>query len=254
MHVEEHGNPAGLPLLLLHGGPGSGSSPALRLGVDAERYRMLCPDQRGAGQSTPRGGIEANTLAHLLADLRLLRAHLHIERWLVAGGSWGATLALLHAVDAPEAVSGLVLRNPFLARAEDMAAFFAAAGFPLPVTVDRDAALRWWQAEQRLAGGQPGSPPDEARLVDRYRVQSHFLQNRCWLRQRTLLERCAALPAIPIVIVQGSEDAICPPAGARALAQALGERASLRMAQGAGHDPTHPALVEAMRQALTPAA
>jgi proline iminopeptidase len=112
MHVEEHGNPAGLPVLVLHGGPGSGSSPVLRRCFDQASYRIVCPDQRGAGQSTPRGGIEANTVDDLLADLRALRAHLRIPRWLVVGGSWGATLALLHALDTPEAVFyGLAIRR-----------------------------------------------------------------------------------------------------------------------------------------------
>ena len=127
MHVEEHGDPAGLPALVLHGGPGSGSSPVLRRGFDPSRYRIICPDQRGAGRSTPAGAIAANTLADLLDDLRRLRAHLRIDRWLVVGGSWGATLALAHALDQPGAVAGLLLRNVFLARASDIHDVFAQA-------------------------------------------------------------------------------------------------------------------------------
>lgn len=282
MHVEEHGNPAGLPALVLHGGPGSGGSPLQRTGLDPGSYRIICPDQRGAGQSTPRGCIAQNTLDHLLADLRLLREHLQADRWLVVGGSWGATLALLHALDRPDAVAGLVLRNVFLARSQDIARFFAQAvatdppgwaawlrqaaarGCDLPEFLadlfaagpreaQREAAARWWEAEQRLAGGAAAPPTDEAaweRLVDRYRVQSHYLKHRCWLVQPTLLERCVRLPAVPILILQGAEDAVCPPEGATALQQALRGRASLRLVADAGHDPAHPAMVEAMRQAL----
>lgn len=282
MHVEEHGDPAGRAALVLHGGPGSGSSPLQRSFFEPEGWRILCPDQRGAGRSTPRGAIADNTTEDLLADLRLLREHLQVERWLVVGGSWGATLALLHAVDQPDAVGGLLLRNPFLARASDVAGFLAAtaamgvpawnsllrkaeaAGCPLPAyladlfatgapAAQREAAAGWWAAEQLLGGGNPAPPPDEAqlqRLVDRYRVLSHYQRHLFWLGQPGLLARCAALPAVPVLILQGTEDAICPPDGALSLQQALGKRSALRLVPGAGHDPAHPAMAAAMRQAL----
>lgn len=281
MHVEEHGNPAGLPVVVLHGGPGSGSSPLLRRDFDPAHYRIVCPDQRGSGLSTPAGSIKHNTLADLLADLRLLRAHLHIDRWLVVGGSWGATLALMHALDAPEAVAGLLLRNVFLARESDIHALFAGAlrhdgparrvlwdeaeRRQCPVTVPiaevfargtwaRQCELtrNWFAWEQRLASGAAAPLLDEAmlpRLVTRYRVQSHYLRHGCWLDAPTLLQRCAAAkPAVPTLIVHGTNDALCPPEGAQALAQVLG--APLQWAQGAGHDPTHPAIAAAMQQAL----
>jgi proline iminopeptidase len=264
MHVEEHGQRAGLPALVLHGGPGSGGSPLQRSFFDPAVWRILCPDQRGAGLSTPRGSIAENTLGDLLADLRVLREHLGVDRWIVVGGSWGATLALLHALDQPEAVAGLVLRNPFLAREEDIARLFSADGWgdlqrqALPAfladlfatgspAAQRDAATRWWQVEQRLAGGD--AAPDVERLVDRYRVQSHYLRHGCWIAP-PLLEQCARLPSIPILVLQGTEDRICAPEGAEALAHALGSRATLRWVPGAGHDPGHPAMAQAMREAL----
>ncbi|QSI28689.1 alpha/beta fold hydrolase [Variovorax sp. RKNM96] len=282
MHVEEHGNPRGLPALVLHGGPGSGSSPLLRSGFDPTRYRIICPDQRGAGRSTPAGSIAHNTLADLLDDLRLLRAHLKVDRWLVVGGSWGATLALMHTLDQPSAVAGLLLRNVFLARASDIHDFFAEAerhGGPewrvlwdearrgqCSITtvladifahgtweVQRHAALCWSDWEQRMSGGSAAPPGDGAalqRLVLRYRVQSHYLRHGCWLDAPTLLERCAALPEVPTLIVHGTHDALCPPQGAQALANVLQGRAALQWAQGAGHNPTHPALAAAMTKAL----
>ncbi|MDQ0074827.1 proline iminopeptidase [Variovorax boronicumulans] len=281
MHVEEHGNPRGLPALVLHGGPGSGASPLLRSGFDPMRYRIICPDQRGAGRSTPVGSIAHNTLAELLDDLRRLRAHLHVDRWLVVGGSWGATLALLHALDQPSAIAGLLLRNTFLARTSDIHDFFAEAarrGDPewrvlwnearrrqcsvATVLADifahgtweaqRRATLYWFAWEQRLSGGTAAPPGDAVlqRLVPRYRVLSHYLHHGCWLRAPTLLARCAALPAVPTLIVHGTRDAMCPPQGAQALARVLHGRAILQWAQGAGHDPTHPALAAAMKQAL----
>ncbi|RIX73946.1 alpha/beta fold hydrolase [Acidovorax cavernicola] len=280
MHVEEHGNPAGLPVVVLHGGPGSGSSPVLRQNFDPAHYRIICPDQRGSGQSTPMGSIENNTLADLLADLRHLRTHLQIDRWLVVGGSWGATLALMHALDAPGAVAGLLLRNVFLARQSDILDLFIGAERhdgpawhalweearrrQCPVTVpiaevfahgtwaqQVELTRRWFEWEQRLATGRAAPPLDEAmlpRLVARYRVQSHYLRHVCWLDAPSLLQRCAALPRVPTLIVHGTQDALCPPEGARALAQVLG--APLQWAQGAGHDPTHPAIAAAMQQAL----
>lgn len=282
MHVEEHGDPAGLPALVLHGGPGSGSSPLLCSFFDPARYRIISPDQRGAGRSTPTGCIAANTLDDLLGDLRLLRAHLRVDRWLVVGGSWGATLALLHALDQPEAVAGLLLRNVFLARAEDINSFFAAAAreggsgwrelsrqaeadgstlvdwlagmFAEGSTEARhEAALCWSEWEQRMAGAESVPPANDAaleRLVQRYRIQSHYLKHQCWLAETPLLRRCASFPAIPTLIVQGTEDAICPPEGAVALERALHGRARLQWVAGAGHDPTHPAMVAAMTQAL----
>jgi len=132
MQVQHGGSPGGIPVLLLHGGPGSGQSPLLRRAFDPARFHLIAPDQRGAGGSTPAGDTAHNTLAHLLADLRLLREHLGLERWLVVGGSWGATLALAHAADAPHAVSGLLLRASFLARPADIDGFFDPAGRPLP--------------------------------------------------------------------------------------------------------------------------
>jgi proline iminopeptidase len=282
MHVEEHGNPRGLAALVLHGGPGSGSSPLLRSGFDPVHYRIICPDQRGAGRSTPAGSIAHNTLADLLDDLRLVRAHLKVDRWLVVGGSWGATLALLHALDQPSAVAGLLLRNVFLARDSDIHDFFAGAalhGGPewrvlcnearrrqCPITTlladilahgtcerQREVALCWSDWEQRMSGGAAAPPGDDAalhRLVSRCRVQSHYLHHGCWLGAPTLLERCAALPAVPTLIVQGTHDALCPPHGAQALANVLRGRAALQWAQGAGHNPTHPALAAAMSKAL----
>lgn len=282
MHVEEHGNPAGVPALVLHGGRGSGGSPVLRSFFDPAQYRIICPDQRGAGRSTPAGCIESNTLADLLADLRRLREHLAVERWLVVGGSWGATLALLHALDQPAAVAGLLLRNVFLARSADIHAFF---NDPRPAsdprwqqlqrqarnagcsTVDwlatifataapqaqRDAALCWWQWEQRKSGAPSALAQEDAAvdaLVQRYRIQSHYLKHACWLASPTLLERCARLPEVPTLIVQGMEDAVCPPGGALALQQVLGARATLHCVESAGHDPNHPAMAAAMRQAL----
>ena len=281
LHVRQSGHPQGRTALVLHGGPGSGCSPLLARFFDPARFRVICLDQRGAGRSVPAGGTAHNTTAHLLADLCRLRAHLDIDRWLVVGGSWGATLALAHALDAPQAVAGLLLRGVFLARSEDIDAFFAAAASMRPRTwarwrqradaggvslLDglaarlkddsavwrRRAARVWWLAERDLSEATAAALPDAAALdalVPRYRIQAHYLRHRCWLDAPPLLDRCAALPCVPTLLLHGSRDRVCAPAGAAALHAHL-RHAGLRWVDGAGHDPAHPAMVDAMVRAL----
>ncbi|MEO0971769.1 MAG: prolyl aminopeptidase [Pseudomonadota bacterium] len=128
LHVEDVGRPDGLPVVFLHGGPGSGCGPLHRRYFDPERYRAVLFDQRGAGRSTPRGELRANTTAHLIDDLERIRTHLGIERWIVFGGSWGATLGLLYAQAHPERTLALVLRGSFLARRQDLQWFLEPQG------------------------------------------------------------------------------------------------------------------------------
>lgn len=282
LHVQEFGSPNGVAAVVLHGGPGSGSSPLLRRFFDPARYRVIGFDQRGAGHSTPRGETNHNTTADLLADLRAIRHHLDIDRWLVVGGSWGATLALAHALAEPQTVSGLLLRATFLARAADIDGFFRGHADELPEAWSRFAAiappgrqhellevlseglaadaaqaapmaLAWWRWEVAMSGAMvvPPEPVGDAlrALIDRYRVQSHYLRHRCWLDSPPLLDRCGSLPDVPIAILHGTADRICPPAGAVELQRRL-PHATLQLVDGVGHDPTHPAMVAAMVDAL----
>ena len=280
LQLYEWGNPQGQPALLLHGGPGSGLSPWLARCFDSQHYRIIGLDQRGAGRSTPSGGTDHNSTAELLADLRALRAHLGITRWLVVGGSWGATLALLHAADTPTTVAGLLLRGVFLARQQDVDDFFGVEppGFGAAWQPWREAAARagrpwveqldfwmqhgtpaeqaglaqvWWRFEQAMDGPAPSQAPDAASLLPRYRVQAHYLRNGCGLRDSPLLQlqRLAALPEVPTLLLHGEQDQICPVAGAVAVQAGLPHATLHRIAQ-AGHAPTHPALAAAMLQAL----
>lgn len=282
LHIAHHGRPDGIAALVLHGGPGSGCSPLLARFFDPDRYRVICLDQRGAGASLPRGEPAHNTTADLLADLRLLREHLRIQRWLVVGGSWGAALALAHAAEQPQAVAALLLRGSFLARDEDVQWFFQGAAIEQPEAwsrfatiapaakrstmlaflsqglIDGDPPLRgrlakaWWQWEQALTTTSTPQEPDAdalAKLVDRYRVQAHYLVHRCWLDQPPLLQRCAQVPAVPTLLLHGREDRICRPDAAELLHRHL-PHSRLQWVAGAGHDPAHPAMVAAMVTAL----
>ena len=120
LYVEECGDPAGIPVLFVHGGPGGGSDDNSRRYFDPQKYRIVVFDQRGAGRSSPHACLESNTTADLIADMEAIREHLGIQRWLLFGGSWGSTLSLLYTQAHRERVSGLVLRGIFLCRQRDL--------------------------------------------------------------------------------------------------------------------------------------
>ena len=124
LYVDESGNPDGLPVVFLHGGPGAGCDGLSRRFFDPSVYRIVTFDQRGAGRSTPHASLENNTTAHLVSDMEKLRAHLGIEKWVLFGGSWGSTLALAYAQAHPERVSGIILRGVFLCRDQDIRWFY----------------------------------------------------------------------------------------------------------------------------------
>ena len=121
LYFEQCGNPEGVPILFVHGGPGAGCSEADRRFFDPERSRVVLVDQRGAGRSRPAGSLEANTVGHLVEDFERVRRELGIERWHLFGGSWGSTLSLCYAQEHPERVLSLTLRGIWLMRRADMA-------------------------------------------------------------------------------------------------------------------------------------
>ncbi len=280
IHYEQCGQPDGYPVLFLHGGPGSGLSPRHRRLFNPERCRVLLFDQRGCGRSQPQGSVQANTSAHLVADIERLRAHFGLDRWLVVGGSWGAGLALAYAAAHPAACSGLVLRAVFLGRASDVDWFFRGARQHQPQAWEtllrpapreaREDPLRWlhaglqqdvaralpyaraWQAWEAALAGESSPPVPEAAaaaLVHKYRVQSHYLVNGCFWSALPLLARAATLGTVPATLVHGEDDAICLPQAARELHAAL-PLSRLRWVPGCGHAPYTPAMMRALDEAV----
>lgn len=281
LHVEEAGNPQGLPVVFLHGGPGSGSRPYHRQFFDPARYRIVVFDQRGAGRSRPAGCTEANDTQRLIADMERIRQSLGIDRWLVFGGSWGATLGLVYAQTHPERVSGLILRGTFLASQRDLDWFFRdgvrhifpdaweelVAPISLPEREDLigayhrrvnsehprerlEAARAWSQWTGRvvtytLPAGASGAPQDQDRLLQEARIELHYALHRYFLRPEQILNDAGSLPSVPVTIVHGRRDLTCTVEAAWRLHRAL-PAAKLVIVAEAGHLASEPAMVDAL--------
>ncbi|WP_332672050.1 prolyl aminopeptidase [Aromatoleum sp.] len=272
IYFEQCGNPQGRPLVVLHGGPGSGCSPRMRQLFDPARFCIVLFDQRGCGRSTPRGERAHNTTADLVADIERLRCHLGVARWLVTGGSWGAALAVAYAATHREACVGAILRGIFLTGPADLDWFFGGAAglFPqawqafdrhVPGGHDRaladrlfhavlgddervaaEAVRRWMQWEATLDGGSPvplppfPDPDAQAALLAKYRVQAHYLRRQCFLGEPRVLELAATLDTLPVAILHGADDLVCRVDNARRLHRAV-PHARLHIVASAGHNP-----------------
>ena len=268
LHVEQAGNPEGSPAIFLHGGPGSHTRPLHRQYFDPCFYHIVLFDQRGCGRSTPPGCTEENTTRHLVDDIEALRRLLGLERVMLFGGSWGATLALAYAAAHPQRVAAMVLRGVFLGtRAEvdqylqglrlveggdPLARYHALVNQPDEAAA-RAAAQRWVgyeEAVMSLDTGKPQMPAaqDPAAVLARARVQLHYLAHDCFLAPGELIAGLKGLAEIPVLIVQGSRDQVCPPAAAAQLAARL-PRAELRLVEGGGHSATEPGMAQALRRA-----
>lgn len=280
LYCELCGNPDGKPVVVLHGGPGAGCSPFMRRFFDPRAYRIVLFDQRGAGKSTPSGGLEANTTWDLVHDLEKLRVHLGIERWSLFGGSWGSALALLYAQSHPERVTELLLRGVFTMTLAELDWFYGggAARFypeawadfigPIPeaerddligayyrrLTSPEEAvqtryARPWVKWETSTAALRPprGNPPVNGNYARAFaRIESHFFQHRGWLgRDDQIMSDMHRIAHIPGVIVQGRYDVICPPWTAFRLAEAW-PFAELEMIDDAGHALSEPGISSAL--------
>lgn len=282
LHVEECGNPEGLPVVFLHGGPGAGICAYHRRFFDPRRYRIVLFDQRGAGKSTPHAELRDNTTWHLVADIEAIREHLRIERWGVFGGSWGSTLALAYAQKHPERTLGLVLRGIFLGRPGEMRWFNELDGgaswiFPerwvrylahIPVAERDNMVEAYWRRLDsgdeavRLAAAQawgdweggsttllhdpdePGIFEDPQAALSLARAEAHYFRHRLFLEPDQLLRDVGRIRRIPATIVHGRYDIICPVKSAYDLASAWPE-ADFHIVL-AGHSAADPAIVDVL--------
>jgi proline iminopeptidase len=277
VYVEQSGNPQGLPVVVVHGGPGGGCSPAMRRYFDPTVYRIILFDQRGCGRSRPHASIDTNTTWHLVADMELIRTTLGIPEWIVFGGSWGATLSLLYAQTHPERSVCLVLRGVFLMMQSELDWFYGGgAGHFWPEPWERFTNLipeeeqgdfieayhhrlfcgdratevkyarAWASWENALASvyssGTGGEAPAEyARAFSR--LENHYFRNKGFLeKDGQILANMDRIRDIPGFIVQGRYDMICPPKAAHSLALDWGEMADLRIIRNAGHALSEPGI------------
>lgn len=284
MYWETSGNPEGIPVVFLHGGPGSGSSPSHRRLFDPNAYRIVIYDQRGAGRSTPLGELRDNTTPHLIADLERLRTYLGIERWLVFGGSWGSTLAIAYAEAHPERCLGLVLRGIFLCRPNEIDWFLYGLRTVFPEAWDRFSGYLPADERRDLLGnfhkrlthsdpavhmpaakawsiyeGSCSTLLPSSETVDHFasdvvalglaRIEAHYFANDIFLPLNSLLENAHRLRQIPSVIVQGRYDMVCPIVTAHELKYEWPE-ARYVVVPDAGHSVWEPGICGALMGAL----
>lgn len=281
IYWEESGNPRGLPVVFVHGGPGAGCAPAYRRFFDPRFWRIVLFDQRGCGRSRPHASVQANTTQALIADVEALRQRLGIDAWVLFGGSWGSTLALAYGQAHPTRCLAFVLRGVFLFRPAEVEWFMAGMGtffpdahrrFAAHVAGDAEPELQAWY--RRLTDPDPqihlpaariwcGYEEACARLVPRgdtatgdgdsclamARLECHYMVHGGFLEADQLLRDMGRIRHLPAIIVQGRYDMVCPPVTAWELAQAW-PGARLAMVPDAGHSAMEPgirlALVAAM--------
>lgn len=281
LYVEECGRADGLPVVFLHGGPGSGCEPYHRRFFDPERYRVVLFDQRGCGRSRPHAELAGNNTPSLVADIEAIREHLGIEQWVVFGGSWGSTLGLAYAEAHPDRVLGLILRGIFLCRDEDIAWFYqqgAGRLFPdlwrdylEPIPEDergdmvqayyrrlisddevgRMAAAKAWSLWEGKTASLLGNQSVVDHFSDPYvalglaRIECHYFAHHSFLEPNQLLRDAHRLQGIPGDIVHGRYDVICPVDQAFAL-HAVWPEARLTVVPDAGHAASEPGIAEAL--------
>lgn len=285
IHYEQSGNPNGKPVVILHGGPGGGSSPVYRQYFNPERWRIVMFDQRGCGRSTPYAELRENTTWNSVADIEQLREHLKIDRWMVFGGSWGSTLSLAYSQTHRDRCLGLILRGIFMLRQKELQWFYQSGASnifpeaweeylkPIPpeerddlisayyqrlTSEDRnirlEAARAWsvWEAStSKLLPSQKsvvrfGSPEFAEAFA---RIECHYFVNKGFLEtENQLIENCDRISDLPGVIVQGRYDVVCPTVTSWELHKAW-QKAQYIIVPDAGHSVSEPGIIDALVKA-----
>jgi len=284
LYLEQCGEPDGIPVVVLHGGPGGGCDSVHRRYFNPQKYHIILFDQRGAGQSKPHADLTNNNTEALLNDMEAIRKHLGLEQWMLFGGSWGSTLALAYAQKYPDRVTGLLLRGIFLGRKKDINWLYKEGAchiysdywedFISPVPVDQrddivgayyklltgedeiarmSAAKAWSIWEGRIATLQ-GSH----RIIEHFssphlalslaRIESHFFVNKTFLKDDQLLKNAHKLKKIPGIIVHGRYDMICPLGNAWSLNK-VWPQSELQIIRDAGHSASEPGIIDALIRA-----
>ena len=285
IYYEESGNPDGVPVIFLHGGPGCGTAPSCRQYFDPEFYRIILFDQRGSGKSTPRACLENNDTWHIIEDIEKIREKLNIDKWLVFGGSWGSTLSLCYAIKHPERVLGLVLRGIFLGRREDIEWIYEVGGVSnfhpesferyisiIPEEERKDiigayykrltsedketrevAAKEWSMWEGSLVTLHPDPNLEQSfgeinYAISMATIECHFwMNNMFWDDDNWLLDHVGVIKDIPTWIVHGRYDVDCRPIGAYELNKKL-NNCKLEFTVS-GHSSGEPEIVDSLVRA-----
>lgn len=285
IYVDESGIPHGIPVLFVHSGPGSGCEFDSRCFFNPEKYRIIMFDQRGSGRSKPHGELDGNTTRNLVADMEKIRERLGVEKWVVFGGGWGATLALVYAETHPDRVIGLVVRGVFLGRQQDIDWIYQEGGVsrfypdywedfkaPIPEAERNDflaaygkrmqgadelarmgAAKAWSRWEADCSTLHPNQRlikhlTDPYRAMARCRIGVHYFSNGCFLEEDQIVSNIEVIQQIPGIIVQGRFDLLCPLENAYRLHEAW-PISQLYIVREAGHSATEAPLIDALVRA-----
>jgi proline iminopeptidase len=281
VYYERCGTPGGKPAVFLHGGPGGGISPDHRRLFDPSRYDVMLFDQRGCGRSTPHASLQANTTWHLVGDIERLRQIAGVEKWLVFGGSWGSTLALVYAETHPARVSELILRGIYTVTRAEIAWYYQFGvsemfpekweRFQAPIppaerhdmiaayrrrltsedfAIRLEAAKAWSVWEGETITLLPNTTLSSSHAGDHFalafaRLENHYFSHDCWLEDGQLLRDASRLAGIKGAIVHGRYDMPCPVRYAYQLHKAW-PQAEFHLIEGAGHAYTEPGILDAL--------
>ena len=286
IYVEQTGNESGIPVIFLHGGPGSGCNENHRRYFNPDKYRIILFDQRGCNRSAPKGCVENNSTQDILNDIESIRKKLNIDKWILFGGSWGATLALLYAEQYPQHVSGMILRGTFLARQCDfewfskigvnriypdywkefLAIFDESEKNDLVESLHRrvfsenreiqlQAAKAWalWAGRvvtHSLNEEYVLDEEDKEKLINEVKIEMHYAKNNYFIKENQILDNISKIPDVPITIIHGRKDLTCLPESSWSVHQALVNsnlaNSKLVIVPDAGHLAGEPAMIDAL--------